>query len=287
MLRFSSINYLRNSCHLSILQTTMKYSSVANSDQVRTAKSLNTKDLQDLFSKKIMALRIPNFCPPEVVNSGLYNLRNKEIVEYQNAEGVGKLKDVGMAFFEIENEETRKKYYDERLSSLEALRTAFSPFLSPIDKVRVQLDEQWPAGASLLDLGKGPMFVGLVRAIQGHIKPHEDKLERDDPTAMSKIDYVSQIAFNCYLQVPDHGGELEIWDLSLNDNNYNELRGDSYGIDRSKLPSPTYTLKPEAGEFIAFNGRNLHAVTETKTIRVATSGFVLYQGEKKPLKFWS
>ena len=82
----------------------MKYSTNRNSDKIRTATSLNSKDLQDLFSKRIMALRIPNFCAPEVINSALYNLRKNEVIEYLNAEGVGKLKGVGMAFFEIENE---------------------------------------------------------------------------------------------------------------------------------------------------------------------------------------
>lgn len=270
------------------LQPNRSFSSQLSS--VRYAKSLKTNDLQDLANGKIQALRIPNFCSQPVVKQVLQNLNQRKIVDYTNAEGVGKFQDVGMAYFEIESKEDKEKYYQTRLDSIQTLRKAFDPYLSPIDKVRLILDEQWPLGASLMNLGQGPMFTGLVRAIKGEILPHEDKLERDDPQGIKNIHYVSQLAFNCYLAVPKTGGELQLWDLSLSDEEYNHLRGESYGIHRSKLPDPALVLKPESGEFIAFNGRNLHAVSpslQDKTVRVSVSGFLLYQGEKKALHVWS
>ena len=93
------------------------------------------------------------------------------------------------------------------------------------------------------------MFVGIVLAIKRQILLHEDILDRDDPSAITKVHYVSQATFICYLKVPETGGELEIWDRSLSTEEYDRLRGNSYGIDRSLLPPPIHTLKPTVGEF--------------------------------------
>jgi hypothetical protein len=257
---------------------------------IRTSyEGLKIRHLKDLFDNKIAALRVPNFCSPSAVCQAIDNLKSKEIVDYNNAPGVGKFKDVGMAFFEIEDEESKKAYYEQRINSFQAVREVFFPYSSPIDELRAALDEQWPHGASLLDLGEGPMFSGLVRAVKQEILPHEDKLERDCPEAISKIHYVSQLAFNCYLSCPLAGGALELYGISLADETYKKLAQGSYGINRSLLPKPQLTLQPEAGELIAFNPRYLHSVSmNTDEIpRLAVSTFVLYQGKNLPLRLWS
>jgi hypothetical protein len=259
------------------------------SDKVVFARNLTGRLLEDHFSGKIGPIRIPSFCSKKPIQHALKRLEDKEIVEYANAEGVGKIKDLGMALFEIEDEVSKKTYYEQRIHSIRALRRAFSPYISPIDKVRVTLDENWKRGASLLDLGEGPLFVGLGRALRKEILPHEDKLERDVPSATSKISYISQSAFNCYLSMPKKGGELQLWNISLDTKTYNQLRGSSYGISRSYLPEPKITIRPTEGELVIFNSRYLHAVkcSEDLSTRVSLSGFILYQGLDKPLHFWS
>lgn len=264
------------------------YSDRSFNTEVVTSENLNIENISDLLSGKIAAIRIPNFCDSNTVEHGLAGLQRKAIKEYRNANGVGKYENLGMAYFEVTEEKSKEKYYSECLSSIQKTREVFSPYLAPIDKVRLVLDEQWPNGASLLNLGQGPMFVGLTRAVEGEILPHEDKLERDDPSILSKVDYKTQIAFNVYLKVPSAGGNLQLWDISLPDNVYNHLRGASYGIPRDLLPSPVLSLSPNAGEFIAFRPRYIHAVSSCDgDIRTSASGFFLYQGEDKPLLLWS
>lgn len=281
---------MRSLCHklMTFTRPMTTYASV--NPKIRTSSKLDLRDLKDLFSGNIMALRIPEFCPNEAIEKAVNCLKEKEIIEYNNAKGVGKFKDIGMAYFEAEDETKKKEYYEKKNQSFRAVRNAFSPYLSPIDKVRVELGELWPHDASLLDLGCGPMFVGLVRAIKGEILPHEDKLYRDDPSITKKINYVSQIAFNCYLTMPNQGGELELWDKTLTTEEYNHLRGSSYGIDRSLLPPKILTIKPRPGEFLAFNANLLHAVTPSttdKVVRISVSGFIVYQGPNSPLRVMS
>lgn len=257
--------------------------------EIVTSKNLNKEDISDLLSGKIAALRIPNFCDSEIVEHGLAGLQRKVVKEYSNAEGVGKYENLGMAYFEATEEESKKKYYSDSMSSIQKTREVFSPYFAPIDKVLLELNNQWPMGASLLNLGQGPMFVGLIRAIKKEILPHEDKLERDDPSILSKVDYKTQIAFNVYLKVPSSGGNLQLWDISLPDDIYEALRGSSYGIARDLLPDPSLSLAPKVGELIAFRPRYIHAVSacQGEDIRISASGFVLYQGDDKPLLLWS
>ena len=257
---------------------------------VRVARRLDVGDLQDVILGKCAAVRIPGFCSKSVCEHAMKELRSREIVDYHNATGVGKFKGIGMAYFEAENDQSRKELFSQVHSSILGVRCIFDPFRSPIDEVRLTLDEQWSPGASLLRHGEGKiMYAGLMRAIKGSILPHEDKLDRDDSDLASRVHYVGQVAFNCYLSMPPVGGEIQLWNLSLETSKYDELRGDSYGIDRDKLPPPDLTIRPEEGEFIAFNGRNIHAVTACAqgVLRTTVSGFMLYQGEDRPLHVWS
>lgn len=244
---------------------------------IQTTEKLSVRDLNALFDGQIAALRVPGFCSDEVVDHAMKKLSQVEIVDYNNAAGVGKFKDIGMAYFEAETPEQRKIYYEKKQASLDAVRQAFSPYLSPIDKIRLAADEAWPHGASLMKLEDETMFVGLIRAIRDQIYPHEDKLDRDDPSTIAKINYIGQFAFNCYLSVPKVGGALHLWDKELDTAVYDKLRGDSYGIQRNLLPAHDISIQPQKGELVIFNGRKLHAVSSCaeKVVRVSVSGFMI------------
>lgn len=256
---------------------------------IRCKNNLQIKDLLDVFSGKIVALRVSNFCSEIIIKQALEKLKNHTIIDYSNAEGVGKFQNLGMAYFEVQDIESKKCYYKQALPSITQIRKLFEPYLSPTDKIRIMLDEQWNQGASLLNLGEGPMFFGLLRATNAEILPHEDKLERDDPSSLSKIHYVAQAAFNCYLSIPEVGGDLQIWNISLNSTSYNCLRGNNYGISLSLLPPPKLNIHPNPGELVIFNPRYLHAVSPVpfQKTRISISGFILYQGERHPLNMWS
>lgn len=97
------------------------------SSKVVVKDEIHIKDLSDLFSGKIAALKIPNFCPPVAVQSAMEKIKARSISEYANAKGVGKF--VGTAYFETqESEEMKNIYYETRLANFQELRTIFFPF---------------------------------------------------------------------------------------------------------------------------------------------------------------
>jgi hypothetical protein len=257
----------------------------------KISSELTSNSIRDLFNKKILAIRIPNFLDQntcKVVSEKLLNA--KVIQDYTNAPGIGR---VGISFFEAQDsKEMESQYFAEALKNSQAIRKIFSPYQQPIDTVRVCLDEVWPEGANLRTHNGKKMFAGLCRALEnGHsIIPHEDKFERDVPQDGSDkvLPENGQIAFNIYLQNPKEGGELELYTESLSTEEYDRLRGDSYGIDRDLLPAPAISLKPEEGELILFNARNLHSVSPiVGDTRLSISSFITQETENGPLKLWS
>ncbi|MCB1145084.1 MAG: hypothetical protein KDK54_22765, partial [Leptospiraceae bacterium] len=235
----------------------------------------------------VFAVRVKNFCSQNVLDHAVKRLTSLGKEDYINAEGVGKIKGIGSAYFEATDAASRSEYHQTAVDSIEKVREVFSPYLSPVDQVRLSLDEQWNKGASLLRTDEGPHFVGLTRAITTSILPHEDKLERDNPELVKKVNYVGQFAFNTYLTNAPGQGEIRLWDQTLPDEVYDEMRRDSYGIDPSLLPPPSCVIVPTPGDLILFNARKLHAVGHSSELRLSSSGFILYGGEKNPLHIWS
>jgi 2OG-Fe(II) oxygenase superfamily len=133
-----------------------------------------------------------------------------------------------------------------------------------------------------------PMFAGICRALESgkDILPHEDKIERDDPSRCGKS-FWGQIAINLYLQPCEEGGKLQMWNISLADEKYKSLCGDSYGISRDKLAPPDLEIKPDTGDLVLFNPTNLHAVEKVAKTRLSISCFMGCESSEDALKFWS
>jgi 2OG-Fe(II) oxygenase superfamily len=186
------------------------------------------------------------------------------------------------------NENSKRAYYVLATHSQAITRMLFSPYRSPLDRFRDELNERWAPGVAPMNLGDGDMFSGLLRMLTDEVLAHEDKLERDHGFLPERLGYLAQFAVNAYLQTPEEGGELKLWDLSLSDEQYDRMRGASYGIEHHKLGPPDACIKPEPGDLIVFNSRKLHGIGKSVGgSRISMSSFMAYCGMNRPLYFWS
>ncbi|MFM7852644.1 MAG: hypothetical protein ACKO96_12205, partial [Flammeovirgaceae bacterium] len=152
--------------------------------------------------------------------------------DYENAPLIGR---IGQAFFESQTSaETTERYWKNAICWVRMMREVCQPYLTPIDKLRLEMDEVWPMGSSLGSLEGRRMFAGLARVFKegAYAEAHQDVLSWDTPESISAKKISGQIAANTYLKMPKHGGELKLWRVELSREEYEKIKiKDSYGLD--------------------------------------------------------
>ncbi|AHH97245.1 hypothetical protein KALB_3881 [Kutzneria albida DSM 43870] len=253
-----------------------------------TREEFSHEHIVSVAKKENFAVLVKGFCRPEVLQ-----VAQEKLTAYRSRERSttdGQFWRMGFPYSEIEDEATRRRYHDEALSSIARLREMFAPYASPEDELRLLLDERWRAGAELMRVRGEKCFVGVCR-FQGNnvdLVPHTDKVERFLPAGyQSRLQ--AQLSTNIYVNIPEVGGELEMWDMEPAEEEYQRLvAGRSYGIERDKLPEPTAVIKPEPGDLALLNPRLIHAVRPSgDTTRITIGTFIGYLGEDEPLVYWS
>ncbi|GET39930.1 2OG-Fe(II) oxygenase [Microseira wollei] len=267
---------------------------------VRTAKTLVLSDIVDLLEGRLIALRIANYYPQEEVERASKQLLKHTAFErYLRAPDIG-VQRTGITFFETNGSwERLERYYEEAYPSIKSLRQTFFPYLSPIDKLRVELEDIWLAGTYIENIHGRRMLVGIGRVFEDgfELPPHQDVLLRDIldaplPPTHSLDKLIVQCSANIYLRPADIGGELEIWDEKPSSGQQKAIRDQKYKyegiVDRRNLPPAAAVIKPSAGDLILFDAGRIHAVRPSKGgPRLSMSMFIGYRGQDKPLTYWS
>ena len=192
-----------------------------------------------------------------------------------------------------------KRYYEQAQVSIQSLRQTCFPHLSPLDKLRLELQEIWVPGAHIENVHNQTMLAGIGRVFEDNFElpPHQDIFARDIsdigiPPAYPFDNFITQLSANIYLQIPKSGGELEVWELKPSISAREAIRDREYKyegiLDRNSLPSATLKIKPKVGELILFDSGRIHSVRPCQNgPRVSMSMFIGYRSREKPLTYWS
>lgn len=271
-----------------------------DSDAILATHELNEEILGKLFRDEICILRVHNYASPEVISAlrrFMYNGQQHFIrsyyVGYKKQEPVRKFFGVhlwGMpynsTYYQGPDDEASQKYHDAAITNLNTLRRYLSPQVSPIDRLRLHLDEHWTPGARLARFVEGKrMFVGIGRFVYakdsflGETQPHFDSLPQHVRTLEK------QFSANVYTDIPYAGGELEVWNVPpLTPEEILQIPiGKRW---RAVLPPPL-VVKPQVGELILFNTRRPHAVRGFENgIRSSMQCFIGMHKDHT-LEYWS
>ena len=252
-------------------------------------EKLQSDTLIHLFAGNILAIKIPNFCEKARCEH-LSKALSCYVKEETTSSGKIYLSNFDSFWNTIDNNHLRLQYFSRAVAALRQIRLISHPFLSPADLLRLELDEVWPYGSSLMHIEKQAMFFGIIRIwVEGtEALPHQDLLHREISDLVTTDEY-SQLGANIYLQPAEDGGALEIWDHVFSDKDCEKhnLKG-SYGFSRDLLPKDSLVIHPEQGDLILLNTTKVHAIRKIlRGERITISGFIGYWGKQKPLKYWS
>ena len=168
-----------------------------------------------------------------------------------------------------------------------------TPVLSPLDRLRLELDEAWPAGATLLkDQATGlPFLPGIGRIMEGPTRWADGFCHVDDLAPMGSSGGL--FSANIYLEMPPVGGNLQVWPVAWQ-RRYDFYRHASLlsGLTtpdeggqralRRAFPKPL-ELAPRPGDLVILCAQRPHAVQGFPLgRRVSLQSFITHK-EGKPL----
>ncbi|WFQ81120.1 2OG-Fe(II) oxygenase [Xenorhabdus sp. SF857] len=121
-----------------------------------------------------------------------------------------------------------------------------------------------------------------------HPQGRHDIFAKDAPDSFRAKSLKAQFAANAYLSMSSEGGALQIWKDGLSPEEFDAMRGDSYGIEPSWPGEPAREIQPVAGDLLIFNSRCMHSVTAgIDDLRLSLSCFIGHRGTENSLSFWS
>ena len=262
--------------------------------RIEKATQITHQAMQRLLTDEITALIIENYYPVNSAGVIAEKLIKSEVLanythetsttnglkqEYLGVDRVGF--PFNLIYDKPDDDNLIGQYYAAAKENISRIRLYSKPAITPIDKLRLELDENYTHGAMVADYQHKKMLAGIGRVSHADMSymsedpPHFDAL----PKRFAELS--GQFAANIYLKVPGTGGELEIWDVpplaplfSAPDN------------WRAQLPQ-SIVIKPNVGDLIIFNCRRPHAIRSFKgEPRVTMQVFIGYK-ENQPLKLWN
>jgi len=262
--------------------------------RLKVVSKLEGEDINAIINDKILALIIEGYYPSELCDSMSEKILESEHVKnythevFEEGKLVQKYYGVDRLGFPFNltynspmESELVQSYYREATLGIARLRHFANPAATPIDKLRLELDEKYQWGANIAAFQGKKMLAGIGRITKAALsylsaeQPHFDAL----PLEFANLE--TQLAANIYLKIPDKGGELEVWDIAPVDP-LTKVPQDW----RAVLP-PSIKIKPKKGDLVIFNCRRPHAIGAFEGVdRVTVQMFIGHQNNKS-LQLWN
>ncbi|GJM22509.1 MAG: hypothetical protein DHS20C15_24240 [Planctomycetota bacterium] len=219
-----------------------------------------SRGIRQLLDGEIAAVRIPGFLSSKEV--GLIVRRIDRATERNQHGLVAGLESLGISYFEAATSDAALRRYFRQARATNSASDEMLPvrrFIHDLVRVRGEM-----VGVAVDDGGR-ELAGGIVRILgESHdIRPHCDSVGEEVPTGVWAPDIDSQLGVNVFIETPEAGGALHVWD-AVDADEASKRRGRAssrnYGIDTIDLGKPTVTITPRPGDLIALNTEHIHSV---------------------------
>lgn len=256
---------------------------------IKYSDVLSLNDLMSLFNREILVYAVKNYHRYDNLEAICDYFLNQKTSSYEYEKNI--VSHIGNSSYEIDNDpESSERYYNHVEENYRIMQQVFSPAMTPIDYIHQHFNQIWQPGFRIENFHHKKMFAGLVRVIhQGSaIHAHQDLVAWSNPKAVGIEDIKCQFGMNYFLKVPKEGGRLFLWNKHINQEEFYQRARGNFCIPISELPPPDISIKPEVGMLILLNSQHLHAIeASVDASRIASSCFIAYRGEDKPLTYWT
>jgi hypothetical protein len=231
-----------------------------------TRHAISAEALADVVEGRIAALRLGSYCSPELcarLSDSL--LAHPQGTPYEvrwydrNADLDAPFQDrppiptdvirIGPSDSTVPDKYSLgATYNDSVLRSLAEFRALAAPYLAPMDRLRLELDEHLPGGAGVHTYENGSKaMVGLARVMR-----------RSDAILHADTGRRGCLTANVYLRMPPEGGGTKIW---RHTGDFLQSRG-SYMFAPDEVPAdaPVASFCPLAGDLVIWNPSFPHQV---------------------------
>lgn len=252
---------------------------------MKYAEELNATTLGQLAEGDLDAIWVRGFHAPDRCRAVLP--RVVEVCERSRYTLTADFQSIGTSIGEAaESAVDERRYLATAAETRDVIRHGvFAGRLSPLDELRLLLDESWPAGATVARHQGRLMLPGIIRRwpAGGHANPHID--QRAIPLLADQR-LRRRIGANIYLEVPPagSGGQVDFWALWTDEDEYASRRRADYGLDRDALGEPHWSCEPGQGDLLMFDAARVHGVRRVdRGSRVTAACFVGVRGPAEPL----
>ena len=239
-----------------------------------------------------LAICVKNFLKKEVAHQIADKfLKASESAGYEQDETT-EIEINGKVLMQSGSNRRSPRYFENALLMRRAIRKLLSPFVSPIDLMQAELDSVWRPGTQVLTLNGKKCHAGRQNCFRsGGEKLHQSGRAHLDFVHPKTARMTAELSMTSYLSTAA-GGEVELWNISPDDNLYNAARveGGSARVLRKKyLPPPDLVIRPEAGDLVIFNAAKLHHICPVIAdgASVSVSAFAGFFSANEPLQIFS
>lgn len=247
--------------------------------------------LPELAKNEVAAIKIASFLCKQELEIIRANMESKSVVWYANKTNQqGRIGINATGFSHLPD--GKKMYFDATPAAEHDRDEIFAGIQSPIGKILNFFGCEFGTKiATEPDLDNVRYFAGLIRAMGAQSTLHYDYAPQQLP-GWSVAKSNEQFGLVLYLQMPESGGELNIYNhpWAQEDEQYNNdhLEKGTYGFTGGFLgDTPIASVLPAEGDLVVFKTRNFHQVGAivSDTPRLGLTTFMSQQGNT--LSLWS